>query len=35
VAELGRFEPHRHDDLIYELADGRFLAIRARTPGAR
>ena len=35
VAELGRFEPHRHDDLIYELADGRFLAIRARTPGDR
>jgi quercetin dioxygenase-like cupin family protein len=35
VAELGRFEPHRHDDLLYELADGRFLAIRARAPGAR
>jgi hypothetical protein len=35
VAELGRFEPHRHDDLLYELADGRFLGMRARAPGAR
>jgi mannose-6-phosphate isomerase-like protein (cupin superfamily) len=35
VAELGRFEPHRHDDLLYELADGRFLGMRARVPGAR
>jgi quercetin dioxygenase-like cupin family protein len=35
VAELGRFEPHRHDDLLYELADGRFLGIRARAPGDR
>ena len=35
VAELGRFEPHRHDDLLYELADGRFLGIRAHAPGAR
>ena len=35
VAELGRFEPHRHDDVLYELADGRFLGIRAHAPGAR
>ena len=35
VAELGRFEPHRHDDLLYELADGRFLATRAGAAGAR
>jgi mannose-6-phosphate isomerase-like protein (cupin superfamily) len=30
VAELDRFEPHRHDDVLYELADGRMLGIRAR-----
>lgn len=35
VAELGRFEPHRHDDLLYELADGRMLGIRARAPEPR
>jgi quercetin dioxygenase-like cupin family protein len=32
VAELGRFEPHRHDDVLYELGDGRFLDIRAGAP---
>jgi quercetin dioxygenase-like cupin family protein len=30
VAEVDRSEPHHHDDLLYELADGRMLAIRAR-----
>jgi quercetin dioxygenase-like cupin family protein len=35
VAELGRFEPHRHDDLLYELADGRFLTMRAGVPADR
>lgn len=35
VAELGRFEPHRHDDLLYELADGRFLTMRPGVPADR
>jgi quercetin dioxygenase-like cupin family protein len=35
VAEVDPIEPHRRDDLLYELADGRLLAMRARAPSAR